>query len=79
MRRQRFIGAYILFVVVSGLSVIIFSASRLQPAQLDARFMLLALITIGASPYLTTRIPQLSSHITVSDTFVFLTMLLFGG
>src|SRR5215207_1565231 len=79
MGRQRFIGAYTWFVVVSGLSAIVFSASRLQPAQLDARFILLAIITVGASPHLTTRIPRLSSHITVSDTFVFLTMLLFGG
>src|SRR5205085_5882579 len=46
--------------------------------DLDARFIFLCLMVM-ASSLVAIRIPRVSGRITVADTFVFLTMLLFGG
>ncbi|HST53520.1 MAG TPA: ATP-binding protein [Pyrinomonadaceae bacterium] len=48
-------------------------------AQLDLRFVLLAVLTVFFSSRVGIQIPHSSGHITVSDTFIFLTMLLYGG
>jgi signal transduction histidine kinase/CheY-like chemotaxis protein len=66
-------------IVVVGAAVFLFSVYNLPFAQLDLRFFFLAFITIGIGSYLTIQIPYLSSYISVSDTFIFLAMLLYGG
>ncbi|MDT7542963.1 MAG: hypothetical protein QOE33_2867 [Acidobacteriota bacterium] len=48
-------------------------------ARLDSRFVVLALLTLGVGSRFSIRIPRVSAHISVSDTFIFLTLLLFGG
>ena len=79
MGRQRFIKPYMWLIVGVGAAVFLFSAYRLPVAQLDLRFLFLALITIGIGLTLTIQIPHLSSYISVSDTLIFLAMLLYGG
>jgi signal transduction histidine kinase/ActR/RegA family two-component response regulator len=65
-------------VVVFGVGAIVFSALSLPLARLDARFLLLGvLVCIGSHGAV--RIPRVSGRITVSDTLVFLTLLLYGG
>ncbi|HEY8186706.1 MAG TPA: ATP-binding protein, partial [Pyrinomonadaceae bacterium] len=66
-------------IVAAGAAVFCFSAYNLPVTRLDLRFVLLAVITIGVGLCLTVQIPHLSSHISVSDTFIFLPMLLYGG
>jgi len=66
-------------IVALGAAVFLFSAYHLPIPRLDLRFLFLALITIGVGSCLTIQIPRLSSHISVSDTFIFLPMLLYGG
>ncbi|MGZ8844803.1 MAG: GGDEF domain-containing protein, partial [Pyrinomonadaceae bacterium] len=56
-----------------------YSAIHFTRAQLDIRFLLISIATILVGPRLSIRIPQVKAHISVSDTFVFLTILLFGG
>lgn len=70
---------YVWFLIAMGLAVVAYSVIHVTRAQLDVRFLLIALATILISPRLSIRIPQVKAHISVSDTFVFLTMLLFGG
>src|SRR2546430_17566550 len=70
---------YIWTVVVAGLSAFAFSVGRASPRQLDIRFLILALITVCIRPRLSIQIPRVKAHISVSDTFVFLSLLLFGG
>ena len=65
-------------IVALGLAVVIFSASRLPVARLDHGFLFLAVMVIGISR-VSVRIPYVSGRITVSDTLIFLTMLLYGG
>jgi signal transduction histidine kinase/ActR/RegA family two-component response regulator len=56
-----------------------YSAYHLPVARLDLNFALLALITISITSRISIQIPRLTAHITVSDTLVFLIMLLYGG
>jgi signal transduction histidine kinase/ActR/RegA family two-component response regulator len=66
-------------IICLGAAASIFSAYHLSVKTLDLRFLLVASITLGLGSRLSVRIPQLSSHISVSDTLIFLTLLLYGG
>ncbi|MGI8734707.1 MAG: GGDEF domain-containing protein [Pyrinomonadaceae bacterium] len=65
-------------VVTAGAAIAAFSAYTLPTGQLDRRFIILALAMLVGSR-ITIEIPRAKGHISVSDTFVFLTLLLFGG
>src|SRR5207302_10699264 len=43
------------------------------------RLLVLALITVSVGPRLSIQIPRVKAHFSVSDSFVFLSLLLFGG
>jgi diguanylate cyclase (GGDEF)-like protein/PAS domain S-box-containing protein len=45
----------------------------------DLHFLFLAAFTIGFGSRITIQIPRFKSHISVSDTFIFLALILFGG
>src|SRR3954462_1405940 len=77
--RQRFTIPYMWLIIAAGAAASAFAASRLTTTSLDLRFILLALITLLLGSRLSIQIPRLSSHISVSDTLIFLTMLLYGG
>ena len=66
-------------VIATGTALLVFSGAHLTIAQLDVRFLLLALATVLIGPRLSIQIPRVKAHISVSDTFVFLSLLLFGG
>ena len=77
--RQRFTIPYMWLIITTGAAASIYAAAHLTFASLDLRFLLLALITLLLGSRLSIQIPRLSSHISVSDTLIFLTMLLYGG
>jgi diguanylate cyclase (GGDEF)-like protein/PAS domain S-box-containing protein len=66
-------------VAALGSVVFIFSLLHVQVSQIDIRFLFLAIITICVGSRVTIQIPSVKGHISVSDTFIFLTVLLFGG
>ena len=59
--------------------MVVFSAGHLTRHQIDVRFLLLALATVLIWPRLSIQIPRVKAHISVSDTFIFLSLLMFGG
>src|SRR5258707_3824532 len=61
------------------MSVVGFTAWHLPLHRVDIRFLLLALATICIGSRLSIRIPRVKAHISVSDAFIFLTLLMFGG
>jgi signal transduction histidine kinase/ActR/RegA family two-component response regulator len=79
MSRQRFTEPYIWTTLLAGAAICFYSALHLPLARIDLRLLILAVITISISSRLTVQIPRISGHISVSDTFIFLTMLLYGG
>jgi diguanylate cyclase (GGDEF)-like protein/PAS domain S-box-containing protein len=79
MTRSRINQIYVWLVIAAGAAVFAFSTTNLTRDQIDIRFLLLALITVLIGPRLSIPIPRVKAHISVSDTFIFLSMLLFGG
>jgi signal transduction histidine kinase len=78
MEQQRFGKLYMWSIVIFGSGITLLAISQLPFKQLNLRFLLLALL-VAASSLVAVRIPRVSGRITVSDTFIFLTMLLYGG
>ncbi|HEX8176456.1 MAG TPA: histidine kinase dimerization/phospho-acceptor domain-containing protein, partial [Pyrinomonadaceae bacterium] len=79
MSRKSLAKPYMYTVIGSGAAVLLYAALNLKLNELDLRFILLALITIGLASRIAIKIPRISGQITVSDTFIFLTMLIYGG
>jgi diguanylate cyclase (GGDEF)-like protein/PAS domain S-box-containing protein len=77
--RQYFTGRYQVLIISFGASACLYSAYGLPPNHIDTTFVLLALATIAISSRMSIRIPRVNTSITVSDTFVFLSLLLYGG
>jgi PAS domain S-box-containing protein len=66
-------------IAALGAVVTVFCVYTLPLSQLDLRYPFLALVTILVGSRITVQIPRAKGHISVSDTFIFLTMLMFGG
>ena len=79
MTRSHKSQSYLWLVVAAGLSVVGYTVWHLPLHRLDVRFLLLALATICIGSRLSIKIPRVKAHISVSDTFIFLTLLMFGG
>src|SRR5882724_2985009 len=70
---------YIWATILGGGAVYFLAAYWLNLRLLDVRFLSIAILTLLLSSRIAIKIPQFSSHISVSDTFIFLTLLLYGG
>jgi len=79
MDKKRILEFYIWAVVVAGAAAVAYCIYNVPAAQLDLKFVLLASLAIFFSSRFAISIPNYSGHITVSDTFIFLTMLFYGG
>ena len=79
MKQQRLKKAYMWAVIAAAAIIILYCAIRLPIERLDILFFALAVFTIAVGSRLTVRIPRISGHISVSDTFFFLTILVYGG
>ncbi len=70
---------FLSLVISAGAAVIIVSALRLSLADLDWRFFLLAFATVTVASRLSVSIPFVKGEVTVADTLIFLTILLYNG
>jgi diguanylate cyclase (GGDEF)-like protein len=76
---SRFTKPFMWVIIVLGAGACVYSAAHLPPTLLNLRFLTLAVITLGIGSRLSVRVPRVRGQITVSDTFLFLTLLLFDG
>jgi diguanylate cyclase (GGDEF)-like protein/PAS domain S-box-containing protein len=77
--RNRYAGPYMWLVVACGAVVGVYSACALNPAVLDFRLLLLTFVTVLIGARVAIQIPRISGQITVADTVIFLTLLVYGG
>jgi diguanylate cyclase (GGDEF)-like protein len=77
--KQRFTRPYKWCIAFIGASLCCFSAFNVAAANIDWRLLLLGLMTVIISSRLAVQIPRVNTNITVSDTFIFLAILLYGG
>ena len=78
VNRIQFGQVYMWSLVIAGAAITLVSAYALRFSNLDASFIFLCLMVM-ASSLIAIKIPHVSGRITVADTFVFLTLLLYGG
>jgi PAS domain S-box-containing protein len=77
--KQYLFKCFLFAITTAGLAVVLFSIQHLSLAQLDWRFLILAIITIVVGSRLRVALPQVKAAITVGDTLIFFAMLLYGG
>src|SRR6266404_5839158 len=77
--KQRYLKPFVALVAAAAIGIIALSFLRLNASQLDVRFLLLFLFTVAIGARLIIHIPSIKGELTVSDTLIFLTMLLWGG
>ncbi|CAA9422135.1 MAG: diguanylate cyclase/phosphodiesterase (GGDEF & EAL domains) with PAS/PAC sensor(s) [uncultured Pyrinomonadaceae bacterium] len=70
---------YMLSVLIVGFVSLVTAVYHLPFEKLDFYFLILFCFTIGFGSRVTLEIPRFKSHIAVSDTFIFLALLLYGG
>jgi hypothetical protein len=66
-------------VLAIGLGCLTFAVLNLPIEKLDLYLLVIAGSTIGLGSWATVKIPRVKTHIAVSDIFIFLTLLLYGG
>ena len=76
---NKYFGPFLWVVVVSGCVAFVYSAFQIDFRQFDAHFAVLVAMAFLLTSRITIPIPRFSSQISVSDTFVFLVLLLYGG
>jgi signal transduction histidine kinase/ActR/RegA family two-component response regulator len=76
---NKLFGPFLWVVIACGLLAFVSSALKVDVAQLDPRFTVLIVVALLLTSRITIPIPRFSSQISVSDTFVFLVLLLYGG
>ena len=78
MNRDRVIHYYVWLTVLAAVVVLFYCVSQVTAAQFDLRYFLIAFTTVLLSSRISITIPNASGNLTISDTFIFLVMLLYG-
>ncbi len=68
-----------LIILVIGSACFLHALVHLPLEKVNIQFFILLGLTIGLGSRITLEIPRFKSHIAVSDTFIFLALLLYGG
>ncbi|HYH84113.1 MAG TPA: hypothetical protein VEX60_01445, partial [Pyrinomonadaceae bacterium] len=79
MNKRQILSSYAWIIIAAGAVTVAYCILTVPFAQLDLKFALLAALTIFISSRFVISIPNYSGHITISDTFIFLIMLFYGG
>src|SRR6266446_348738 len=66
-------------IIICGAAALVSAPAWLQMPHFDLRFLLLVAVTILVSSRFAVQIPRVNTNVTVSDTFIFLVLLLYGG
>jgi signal transduction histidine kinase/CheY-like chemotaxis protein len=76
---NKFFRPFLWVVVLSGSLAFAYSAFQIDFHQFDSHFAVLVAMAFLLTSRITIPLPRFSSQISVSDTFVFLVLLLYGG
>lgn len=83
MDKTKISDRYMVTVIVAGalcvLLALVILLVNFNGARFDLYLLLLGVFTIAVGSRVTIQIPRFKSHISVSDTFIFLVFLLYGG
>ncbi|MBX3243327.1 MAG: EAL domain-containing protein [Acidobacteria bacterium] len=78
-QRTRLTTRFMFVVVAAGGICLSAALIDLPYAKLDPLFAIILICTLGLGSRISIKIPKLKSHVAVSDTLIFLTLILYGG
>src|SRR3712207_6238944 len=76
---QHLAKPFMWLVIVTGGLACALSVSMLHPSQLGLQFVLITVLTLAFGSRVVVQIPRVKGRISVSDIFIFLALLIFGG
>ncbi|HEX3083528.1 MAG TPA: EAL domain-containing protein [Pyrinomonadaceae bacterium] len=79
MNKPRLNAPYMWLVIFAGASALVWAALHLDRSRIDLQFFLVACVTVIFGSRIGVPVPRVKSEITVSDTFIFLVLMLYGG
>jgi diguanylate cyclase (GGDEF)-like protein/PAS domain S-box-containing protein len=79
MKPQRSFQVFVNFIIVVGTLVFVLCAAHLATNHLNWHFLVLLALMAGLAARLSISIPYVKGEVTVGDTLIFLTMLLYGS
>ncbi len=79
VEKQRLVRPYMWVFIAAGACVMVYAALHLPVERLDLRLVPLVAVTLLVSSRFCIPIPRTTGQISFSDTFIFLTLLLYGG
>jgi diguanylate cyclase (GGDEF)-like protein/PAS domain S-box-containing protein len=79
MNEKSLTNNYMISIIVIGLFCVAVALFRFPVERIDFYLVLLFAFTIGIGSRISIQIPRFKSYIAVSDTFIFLALLLYGG
>lgn len=66
-------------IIAIGSLLFVGEAIRLPVGRIDFQYLLIAALTLIISSRIAVKIPRFNTNVTISDTFIFLTLLVYGG
>ncbi|HEY3038232.1 MAG TPA: ATP-binding protein [Pyrinomonadaceae bacterium] len=78
IKNEKLVAAYMWFTACAGGLIYLVAAYRMDLKKVDLQLAVLAALTVFLSSRISIKIPQFRSQISVSDTFIFLTLMLYG-
>lgn len=78
MSRQRYNKPFMCLVILAGTAACLYSLVNLPFSQVDLQFLFIAVLTLCFGSRIGIEVSSLKVQITVSDTFIFLSLLLYG-
>jgi diguanylate cyclase (GGDEF)-like protein len=79
IERKRLAKPFTYCIIAAGAAVCALSAYNLPTARVDLYLLLLTSLALTLGARVAVRLPRINTNITVDDTFIFLTLLLYGG
>ncbi|HKE55380.1 MAG TPA: EAL domain-containing protein [Pyrinomonadaceae bacterium] len=77
--RKQWTGIYMWLIVTAGALICAHAVNNLPVHKIDRYFLLLVIVTGVIGSRVAIPIPKINCNITVDDTFVYITLLLYGG
>ena len=70
---------FMLSCIAAGVATLVYTIYRLNVHDLGSSYVIFSLITLLFAARIQVQIPSVKSHISVSDTFIFIAILVYGG
>ncbi|MFN2453394.1 MAG: putative bifunctional diguanylate cyclase/phosphodiesterase [Pyrinomonadaceae bacterium] len=77
--KQKYTFPFQWLIIAIGAAISLFSVYHLPLAQIDVRFLLLAAMTVVISSRVGIKVPRINSDVSISDTFIFVAILLYNS